>query len=641
MANKVGELYWKVTANTSDFDKGLKNTDTEAKGMSKTFSKLGTFLKTGFAVAAIAGITSVSKKVITLAADANESVNAVQVVFGEAADGILEFSENAVENLGLSSTAFNELSTVIGAQLKLAGGDIDLLDDKVIELSTRAADTASVFNVDVNEALTAFGSALRGEAEPARRFGVNISEAAVQAEALASGLVKNKNEITDQIKIQARYNIIMKQTNDLAGDFSNTSGSFSNQLKIAKSGFSDLGAEIGRSFLPAAAEALGVANDFISTLKEMAKASNDLSDAQKAYADGTSTAAQTMLVLNERLERLKKTRADTAQLTQVNTAALDEQIKTLELAIDAAERRDEANKRANSARQRGETEAAEIAEAEAARAEVERLQAEQRAADIEFRNEIWGRTEESRIAAIEAEIAELELFKESDIKAQEALAYLREELANLKADTEELMIVEETRGRNFRGEIAAEIAFVEDLGSAIANVEESTEDWEEAQRNAIENGLAGFDQLIPTIVTGENAFASMAATAVGGIADVIRALAAEAAAIAAVAGVAALSGDLTQIPAALKGGVEAAALFTVAGGLDAAASAIATPSPPSSSAPTASTAATTPAATSRGSGSGGNVTINNLISLGKEADIRRSAELLYPYLDEVRIRRGE
>jgi len=437
---QIGELVYKITGDSSQLKREKGKADAEVKGLGTSFKKFAALGVAAFGAVAIAGVAKLGKELITLAADGVESVNAVQVVFGEASEGILDFSENAVRNLGLSSTAFNELSTVIGAQLKQSGVDIDILDDKVIELSTRAADTASVFNVDVNDALLAFGSALRGEAEPARRFGVNISDAAVQVEALATGLVKNKNEITDQIKIQARYNIIMKQTDDLAGDFNNTQGSFTNQLKISKAAVADLGAEIGIALLPMATKTVTAFNKIINALLDSQKEFNNLKDIVSEFKEtGEITGSVDDLI--EKRDLLLKKQQDYMNDVSLGAGILEEENNRLLVAVEASIKAEERlakqqeivdgfNKQAASGAKLAAEQQLKDDEAEAARAA-------QRVIDIEFRNEIWGRTEAARKAAIQAEIDELETFKKSDVKAQEALAFLRKELAKFNGEVVE------------------------------------------------------------------------------------------------------------------------------------------------------------------------------------------------------------
>ena len=53
--------------------------------------------------------------------------------------------------------------------------------------------------------MKAFQSALVGNHETVRRFGIVITEAELQAELFRMGITKSKDEITAAEKLQARY----------------------------------------------------------------------------------------------------------------------------------------------------------------------------------------------------------------------------------------------------------------------------------------------------------------------------------------------------------------------------------------------------------------------------------------------------
>lgn len=261
MADQIlGNLVWKITGDGTDFDRNITASESKLSKFGTKASKIGKSLTKNLTLP-IVGLGVVA---IKLASDLEESGNAVGVVF-EDATGIIEgFGETVSTTAGLAKADFNELATVIGAQLKQSGQDIDDVANNTVKLTQRAADLASVFNTSVKDATLALGSALRGEAEPARRFGVNISDAAVQAEALASGLVTSKKQINDQIKVQARYNIIMKQSADVAGDFENTSDGLANSSRILLAELKDLGADLGQVLLPIAKDVVNAIKDMVS-----------------------------------------------------------------------------------------------------------------------------------------------------------------------------------------------------------------------------------------------------------------------------------------------------------------------------------------------------------------------------------------
>ena len=100
------------------------------------------------------------------------------------------------------------------------------------QLLRLGADLASFNNLEVGDALDKLRSGLTGEAEPLRELGVLLSEDAVQAEALASGLAESTKAITEADKVQARYNLILKQTATAQGDFARTSTGLANAQRI-------------------------------------------------------------------------------------------------------------------------------------------------------------------------------------------------------------------------------------------------------------------------------------------------------------------------------------------------------------------------------------------------------------------------
>jgi hypothetical protein len=259
MAFNLGNLIWKITGDTSDFTEKIDNSNKKLDAFSKKAAKIGK----EFTLKATAPIAALGGVAINAASDLGESLNAISVVFKGAQKTINDFGENAADSVGLSQQAFNELATVTGTLLKTTGQSLDSVANSTITLSKRAADVASVFNDDVNVTLEAFNAALRGEAEPARRFGVLLSESAVQAEIAASGLDKLTGLTEEQIKVQARYNIILNQTAEFQGDFANTADSLENRSKILKATLQDTAAELGEKLLPFATDVLNVVADLV------------------------------------------------------------------------------------------------------------------------------------------------------------------------------------------------------------------------------------------------------------------------------------------------------------------------------------------------------------------------------------------
>ena len=241
MAN-IADLVIRVLANTAPAEKDLKSLG------AKTHSTFSKGLLPAVAVLGAVGIAA--KKAADKASDLSESQNAVNVVFGKSAGKMAKFAQVADKQAGLSMRQFNELVTPVGAGLRNMGDSADVAATKSINLAKRAADMASVFNTSVPEAMQAIQAGLRGEADPLERFGVGLNDAAVSAKAMEMGLGKTKAALTAGDKAQARYALLMEQTNRFQGDFVRTSGGAANAARINAAAQENLTAKIGTGLLP-------------------------------------------------------------------------------------------------------------------------------------------------------------------------------------------------------------------------------------------------------------------------------------------------------------------------------------------------------------------------------------------------------
>ena len=260
MATIISDLTYRLIADDKELTKSLKDAQKRAEALGKSFTDAGKKLTIGLTapIVAAAGVA------VKFASDLQESTNSVNVVFGESAKIITAWGENAATQAGLSRAEFNSTATQIGVLLQQTGKSFDDVAEDTITLTQRAADLASIYNTDVKDATLALGAALRGESEPARRFGVLLSESAVQAKALELGLGGVKGELTEAEKVQTRYAIILEQTQAVAGDFANTSGDTANSLRVLQAEVQNLAAEFGQELLPIVKDVLTFARDLVA-----------------------------------------------------------------------------------------------------------------------------------------------------------------------------------------------------------------------------------------------------------------------------------------------------------------------------------------------------------------------------------------
>lgn len=255
----------KITAK-DDSAAAFKSANDRVKGLGETAKGI---LSAGFLQDAAEGAKNFVTSTIKAASDLGESANAVNKIFGQSSKQILQWGEQNAAAFGLSKRAFNEAIVPLGANLKNAGLSMDQVSTSTLALTKRAADMASVFNTSVGDALEAIQAGLRGEADPLERYGVGLSAAAVDAEALAESGKKAASELTNQERTTARVNLIMKQTASTAGDFKDTQDGLANSARVASAQLEDAKAKIGEGFLPViakGAQAVGVLADGFGAL---------------------------------------------------------------------------------------------------------------------------------------------------------------------------------------------------------------------------------------------------------------------------------------------------------------------------------------------------------------------------------------
>jgi hypothetical protein len=227
---------------------------------SKGFSRVGV-AATGMAAAGAGAATLLAKSFLEGATSIQESLSKNEVLFGQFAGRVEDFSDRSAKAFGISKQAALEATGTFG-NLFVA---LDIGPKKSagmsVALTKLAADLASFNNATPEEALEAIRSGLVGETEPLRRFGVNLNDATLRAEALRMGLVKNTKEALEpQTKALAVNSLLFKQTEKAQGDFRRTSDGLANQQRILKAQLADTAAELGGRLMPFALKAVSALN---------------------------------------------------------------------------------------------------------------------------------------------------------------------------------------------------------------------------------------------------------------------------------------------------------------------------------------------------------------------------------------------
>ncbi len=162
----------------------------------------------------------------------------------------------------MSELAAKQYTGTMGAMLKSM--QVDNVEDMSTALVGLAGDLASFYNLDVDEAFSKIRSGISGETEPLKQLGINMSVANLEAFALSQGIDKSYQSMTQAEQATLRYNYLLSATADAQGDFSRTSDSMANQLKIAQLNLENIKASLGQALLPAATAATTAFNNLLT-----------------------------------------------------------------------------------------------------------------------------------------------------------------------------------------------------------------------------------------------------------------------------------------------------------------------------------------------------------------------------------------
>jgi phage-related protein len=284
----IGEAFIDVKSKTDTFD-------------DDTTSRVGNIAKKAaliFAGAfALDKVKDFVKGSIDAASDLNESISKSGVVFGDQQAKVLKWASTSATAMGMSKQAAIEAAGTYGnlfVALGITGAKAEGMSTKLVGL---AGDLASFNNVSPQEALDALRSGLTGETEPLKRFGVNMNDATLHAQALKMGLISNiKDALDPSVKAQAAYALILDQTKTAQGDFGRTSDGLANKQRIVAAQFEDVKAKIGTVLLPAMlavegfiSSSLGPAFDWLSGvvrdfISGFTKGTDALGSAQTVFA---------------------------------------------------------------------------------------------------------------------------------------------------------------------------------------------------------------------------------------------------------------------------------------------------------------------------------------------------------------------
>lgn len=260
-------------------DRYIKRTLAETqKKTDRIFSAMGDAARKAGAGLTIAGglVTGLAAKLTSMGMDAVESENLFGVSMGGMADQARKWSSELSDAIGMNEYTIRKNMGVMNAMVSSMGLTEEAAYGVAKGMTQLSYDMASFYNLEPEEAFNKLRSGIAGETEPLKQLGILITETAVKTYALENGIGSLTGALTDQEKVQARYGLIMQQTQMAQGDMARTSDSATNRVRAMKEQLAETGTRIGMTLIPALTQVLETVGPLITRLGEWVEKNPEL-----------------------------------------------------------------------------------------------------------------------------------------------------------------------------------------------------------------------------------------------------------------------------------------------------------------------------------------------------------------------------
>lgn len=270
MALTLDELQVIITAKTEGLEKAINNTNLKIDSLSKkgigagsTLTKAFKAISTGAAVVAISKLT---KSCVSLGMEAQETAGMFESVFGSSTNKMQSWINEVNGVLGVSITQLQRETAYIYSMansMNLGTANSTKLSKGIAGLSE---DLSHFYNVTSDVAYQKLQSALVGNTEGLKAWGIILDDATLKQVAYSKGIAKVGAELTQQQKVMARYEAILLQTKSAQGSAVRELSGLTSQVTMLKNNFAQLGTTIGGALVGPLAKALSYANAVVKAI---------------------------------------------------------------------------------------------------------------------------------------------------------------------------------------------------------------------------------------------------------------------------------------------------------------------------------------------------------------------------------------
>lgn len=243
---------------------------------------------------------------IVMASDYEESLNKVDVAFGDSAERVKEFAQTTVDSYGIAEGTALDMAALFGdmaTSMKIPREEAAEMSERLVGL---AGDLASFKNISLDQVGTALKSIFTGETESLKELGVVMTEANLDAFALAEGFGKTTDEMTEAEKVQLRYQYVLSATQNAQGDYARTADGTANSLRTLQESAKELGVAFGQELLPQITPLIQKGTKLVKSFGEMGDEEKKLIVSTAAVAAAAGPAVKVLGTATTGLGKLAK-----------------------------------------------------------------------------------------------------------------------------------------------------------------------------------------------------------------------------------------------------------------------------------------------------------------------------------------------
>ena len=242
-------------SNLKDYSETTKEASENTKKMKEFTTKVGEGLQdVGKKMTAIGvGITASIGGIVMKGSEWSAQVEGQKFLYNNLDKAVQKSIDSNAKNaqaIGLTAQQYKNGATDISTYYKNMGLTAEATADLSGKTMDLVADLGAVKDVPFDEALADFKSALMGNYEAVDKYGISLSASTLENSEFVKSLGKSWNQLSDNEKMMAAYNEIVRQGSSAKGLAKKEADSFGMQLKLLKEKISELVGEIGSALLP-------------------------------------------------------------------------------------------------------------------------------------------------------------------------------------------------------------------------------------------------------------------------------------------------------------------------------------------------------------------------------------------------------